>query len=67
MSVRQEAADMSRIQRPGMFAQTGVARNMQLVVGLFSVRKDRVNSLEPKSDVRVKQSRKLGLSFNWRF
>ena len=65
--IRQEATDMSRIQRSGMIAQTGVAPNMELGLALSPVRKNRVSSLEPKSDVRVKQSRKLGLSFNWRF
>ena len=65
--VQQEAADLSRIQRSGMIAQTGVAPNMDLGVGLFSLKRNRANSLEPKSDMRVKQSRKLGLSFNWRF
>lgn len=65
--IQQEADGLSRIQRSGMIAQTGVARNMNLGVGLFSLRRNRPNSLEPRFDVRVKQSRKLGLSFNWRF
>ena len=65
--IRQEATDISRVQRSGMIAQTGVAPNMELGLALFSVRKNRVSSLELKSDVRVKQSRKLGFSFNWRF
>ena len=65
--VQQETTDISRTLRSGMIAQTGVAPNMQLGLGLFSVRKNRANSLEPKPDARVKQSRKLGLSFSWRF
>jgi len=40
---------------------------MQVGVGLFSLRRDRLNSLEPKSEVRVRASRKLGVSFNWKF
>ena len=65
--VQQEAADLSRIQRSGMIAQTGVAPDMQIGLGLFSLRRDRLNSLEPKSEVRVRASRKLGVSFNWKF
>jgi hypothetical protein len=66
-AVLQESSDLSRIQRSGMIAQTGVATNMQLGVGLFSVKRNRLSSMEPKTDVRAKPSRKLGLSFNWRF
>jgi len=65
--VQQEAAGLSGIQRSGMIAQTGLAPGMQVGVGLFSLRRDRLNSLEPKSEVRVRASRKLGVSFNWKF
>lgn len=65
--LQQESSDISRTLRSGMIAQTGVAPNMEVGLGLFSVRKNRANSLEPKPDARVKQSRKLGLNFSWRF
>ena len=65
--VQQEAADLSHIRRSGMIAQTDVAPNMDVGVGLFSLRRNRTSSLEARVDQRVKQSRKLGLSFSWRF
>jgi hypothetical protein len=40
---------------------------MDVGVGLFSLRRNRTSSLEARVDQRVKQSRKLGLSFSWRF
>jgi hypothetical protein len=65
--VQQSPFDPAPIHQSGMIAQTGVAPNMELGVGLFSARRNRLNSFEPKSDSRPKVSRKLGLSFNWRF
>jgi hypothetical protein len=65
--VQPPASNVGLVSRSGMVAQTGVGPNMQLGVGLFSVRRNRLNLLEPKPDVRVKPSRKLGLSFSWRF
>ena len=65
--VQPPVASHSPIRQSGMIAETGVAPNMQLGIGLFSVRHSRLNSLEPRSDLRTKPRRKLGLSFNWRF
>lgn len=65
--VQEQAADLSVFQRSGMFARTIVAPNMQLGIGLVSGRRSRANALEPRTEVRAKPSRKLGLSFNWRF
>jgi hypothetical protein len=50
-----------------MIAQTGVAPGMDLGLGLFSARRNRLNPLEPRPETRAKSSRKLGLNFNWRF
>jgi hypothetical protein len=65
--VQTQPFDLAPLGRSGMIAQTDVAPNMNLGVGLFSVRRNRSTSMEPRLDLRARQSRKLGLSFNWRF
>jgi len=49
---------LSAIRRPGMIAETEVAPNLRLGLGLFA---------SPQSDTRLKPKRKVGLSFSWRF
>jgi hypothetical protein len=65
--VQEPPAPMTRIRQAGMIAQTGVAPNMDLGLGLFSAKRIRLSPFEPRLEGRTKVSRKLGLSFNWRF
>lgn len=65
--VQQPPASTAPIRQAGMIAQTGVAPGMDLGLGLFSARRNRLNPLEPRPETRAKSSRKLGLNFNWRF
>jgi hypothetical protein len=58
---------MTRIRQAGMIAQTGVAPNMNLGLGLFSAKPNHLSPFEPRLEGRRKVSRKLGVSFNWRF
>jgi hypothetical protein len=65
--VQQPPASLAPIRQAGMIAQTAVAPDMDIGLGLFSARRNRLNPLEPRSDSRAKPSRKLGVNFNWRF
>jgi hypothetical protein len=61
------AIGLAPIRQPGMFAETNVAPNMRLGLGLFGARRGDVGAFEPGAGSRAKPKRKLGLSFSWRF
>jgi hypothetical protein len=58
--------DVSPIRQSGMIANTGIAPNASIGLGLFSVTK-RNSPTELRADPRMPKSRKLGISFRLRF
>jgi hypothetical protein len=54
-------------RQSGMFAETNVAPNMRIGVGMFGSRSGEGAAFELNSGPRAKPKRKLGLSFSWRF
>jgi hypothetical protein len=60
------AFDPSPIIQSGMIADTGVAPNARIGVGLFNVSK-KGSPTEIRADPRAPKSRKVGVSFRLRF
>ena len=65
--VQQPAIDPAPVHQSGMIAETGIADDLRLGLGLFSARRNNRNIFEQKLDSRPKASRKVGLSLRWRF
>lgn len=55
------------VRQPGMFAETTLAPNMRIGLGLFGARRSQIGALEPGTGLPAKPKRKFGLSFSWRF